>query len=58
MFELYLDNVKKAHPKNFKLYNQLIAHNTTARYVDFVSGLYRIANITSQDMLVLRLSKL
>ncbi|CDW80276.1 vacuolar protein sorting-associated protein 52 homolog [Stylonychia lemnae] len=58
IFENYNENLKKVNVKQFKLYGQANVHQSTIRYIDFVSGLYRIANVASQDMLILRLSQI
>ena len=46
IYEGYIDNIKKANAKTVaKLYNQPNVNQFTIRYVDFVYGLYRLANV-------------
>ena len=56
-FEHFLNNIKNAKPKNFKLYNNSI-HFTTQRYVSLVLMLYKIASKTGHNMLLSRLSQM
>lgn len=54
--DVFVLNIKGANPRSFRLYGQAGgAHFTTQRYVDFVAGLYKIANSFSQNMLLIRL---
>ena len=57
VFEHFLNNIKNAKPKNFKLYNFTV-HFTTKRYVSLVLMLYKIASKTGHNMLLSRLSQL
>lgn len=57
VFEHFLNNIKVAKPKSFKLYN-LSVHFTTKRYVSLVLMLYKIASKTGHNMLLSRLSQL
>ena len=57
IFERLLDNIKRANPKQFKLYS-LSLHYTTKRYIEFVSSLYKIAGKSAQNMLLMRLTQM
>lgn len=57
IFEHFLDNIRNAKAKKFKLYN-LSVHFTTKRYVSLVLMLYKIASKTGHNMLLSRLSQL
>lgn len=57
VFEHFLNNIKTAKSRNFKLYN-LSVHFTTKRYVSLVLMLYKIASKTGHNMLLSRLSQL
>lgn len=47
IFEAQTEAIKKVNVRTFKLYGQANAHSSTMRYIDFVSGLYRVANVTT-----------
>ena len=60
MFQIYIDSTKKAAPKNFRVYASPTVHSATTKYVQFVSGVYKLADCctSGQDMVILRLSQL
>ena len=58
MFTVYIDSVKKAQPKHFRVYTNPSVHSVTTKYVNFVSGVYKLADccVSGQDMIMHRLS--
>lgn len=60
MFQLYIESVQRALPKSFRVYSAAGVHSATTKYVNFISGVYRLADwcISGQDMILPRLSLL
>ena len=58
MFTVYIDSVRRAQPKAFRVYSTATVHGATTKYVSFVSGVYKLADccISGQDMIMHRLS--
>ena len=58
MFTGYIDSVRKAQPKAFRVYTTATVHSATTKYVNFVSGVYKLADccVSGQDMIMHRLS--
>ena len=48
MFQLYIENVQKALPKQFRVYSAAGVHSATTRYINFISGVYRLADKCNQ----------
>jgi hypothetical protein len=45
MFQLYIDSVQQAKPKNFRAYSTASVHSATTKYVHFISGVYKLADL-------------
>ena len=60
MFQLYIESVQRAQPKSFRVYSAAGVHSATAKYVNFISGVYRLADCctSGQDMILPRLTLL
>ena len=60
MFQLYIDSVQKAQPKNFRVYSTASVHSATTKYIHFVSGIYKLADRcdSEKDMISHRLTLL
>lgn len=66
MFQIYIESVQKALPRNFRIYESPIVHSVTAKYVSFVSGVYHLVDEQESDktggfgseMVMLRLTQL
>lgn len=58
MFSVYIESVRKAQPKAFRVYSTASVHGATTKYVSFVSGVYKLADccVSGQDMITHRLS--
>ena len=66
IFSVYIESVKKAQPKNFRVYTTPSVHSATTKYVNFVSGVYKVVCfkladccvlcVSGQDMIMHRLS--
>ena len=44
MFQLYIESVQRAQPKSFRVYSAAGVHSVTTKYVNFISGVYRLAD--------------
>ena len=60
MFQLYIDSVHRAQPRSFRVYSAAGVHSATTKYVNFISGVYRLADwcVSGQDMILPRLTLL
>ena len=50
----------RAQPRSFRVYSAAGVHSATTKYVNFISGVYRLADwcISGQDMILPRLTLL
>ena len=60
LFQMYIESVQRAQPKSFRVYSAAGVHSATTKYVNFISGVYRLADWchSGQDMILPRLSLL
>ena len=58
MFQLYIDSVEKSSPRTFKVSSRPMVHSVVSKYVQFVIGIYKLADLceSGQDMVMHRLS--
>ena len=58
MFQLYIDSVEKSSPRTFKVNSRPMVHSVVSKYVQFVIGIYKLADLceSGQDMVMHRLS--
>jgi hypothetical protein len=60
MFQLYIDSVERSSPKGFKVNQKPLVHSVVSKYVQFVIGIYKLADLceSGQDMVMHRLNTL
>ena len=58
MFQLYIDSVKGSQARNFRVNQKPNVHSVVSKYVQFVVGIYKLADLceSGQDMVMHRLN--
>lgn len=60
MFQLYISSVQRSQPRNFRVNQKPNVHSVVSKYVQFVVGIYKMADLcdSGQDMVMHRLTLL